>query len=114
MLEVAVERHTFSASAEPTYLGVNLDRALTYCRYLESQRKKLTTRVRLQRRLAGSSWGRSATTLRTATLALVHSAAEYCALVWCRNAHTCLIDKPINGTFRIPTECLRPTPTDNL
>ena len=39
--------------------------------------------------------------------------AEYCATVWCRSAHTCFIDKPINDALRILTGCLRPTPTDN-
>ena len=37
----------------PTYLGVKLDRALTYRHHLEALRKKLSTRVSLQRRLAG-------------------------------------------------------------
>jgi len=47
-------------------------------------------------------------------LALVHSTAEYCAPVWCRSAHTCLIDPTINGALRIATGCLCPTPVDNL
>jgi len=66
---------------EPKYLGVTLDRSLTYRRHLESLRKKLTSRVALLRRLAGSGRGAGATTLRIATLALVHSTAEFCALV---------------------------------
>jgi len=41
-----------------------------------------------------------ATTLRTATLALVHSTAEYCAPVWCRSAHTRLIDPTINDALQ--------------
>jgi len=52
--------------------------------------------------------------LQTATLALVHSTAEYCALVWCRSAHTRLIDPTINDALRIVTGFLRPTPADNL
>ena len=66
------------------------------------------------RRLAGSSWGAGATTLRTPTLALVHSTAEYCALVWCRSALTRLIDPTTNDALRIVTRYLRPTRTDNL
>jgi len=50
--------------------------------------------------------------LRIANLALVHSTAEYCALVWCRSAHTRLIDPTINDALR--TGCLRPTPAYNL
>ena len=41
--------------AKPTYLGIKLERALTFRRHFDSQRKKLTTRVGLLRRLAGSN-----------------------------------------------------------
>ena len=62
----------------------------------------------------GSGWGAGAKTLRIATLSLVNSAAEYCAPVWCRSAHTHLIDSVLNDAFCIVTGCLRPTPTDHL
>ena len=91
-----------------------LDRSLTYCRHLEPLCKKLTSRVALLSQLDGSGWGTGATTLRTATLALVHSTAEYRAPVWCCSAHTRLIDPAINDALRIVTEFLRPTPADNL
>ena len=77
-------------------------------------RKKLSARVALLRRLAGSGWGAGAKTLRTATLALVHSTAEYCAPVWCRSSQTRHIDTAINDALRTVTGCLRPTPTDYL
>ena len=60
----------------PAYLGVKLDRSLTFRHHLETLRKKLTTRVALLRRLAGSGWGAGAKTLRTASLSLVYSTAE--------------------------------------
>ena len=46
----------------PTYLGVKLDRSLTFRHHLEALRKKLITRVALMRRLAGSGWGAGAKT----------------------------------------------------
>ena len=98
----------------PTYLGVKLDRALTYRHHLEALRKKLSTRVSLLRRLASSECGAGAKTLCTAVLSLIYSTAEYCAPAWCRNAHTRLIDSVLNDTLRIVTGCLRPTPSDNL
>jgi len=52
--------------------------------------------------------------LPIATQALVHSTAEYCAPVWCRCAHTRLIDPTTNDALRIVTEYLHPTPADNL
>ena len=113
-LTINVEGLALPFSTTPTYLDVKLDRTLTFRQHLESLRKKLTTRVGFLRRLAGSSWGAGAITLRTATLALVYSTAEFCAPVWCRSPHTRLIDRPINDALRLVTGCLRPTPTDDL
>ena len=98
----------------PTYLGVKLDRSLTFCHRLVALRKKLSSRVTLLRRFVGSGWGAGAITLRIATLCLVYSTAEYCAPVWCCSAHSRLIDSVLNDTLRIVTGCLRPTPTDHL
>ena len=98
----------------PTYLGVKLDRSITFCHHLVTLRKKLSSRVTLLRRLVGSGWGAGAKTLRIATLSLVYSTAELCAPVWCRSAHPRLIDSVLNDALRIVTGCLRPTQTDHL
>ena len=89
-------------------------RTLTFRQHLELLSKKLTTRVGLLRRLAESSWCAGATTLRTTTLALVHSATEYCVPAWCSSAHTRIIDTPINDALRLVTGCLPPTQTNDL
>ena len=98
----------------PTYLGVKLDRSLTFHHHLVALRKKLSLRVTLLRQLVGSGWDAGAKTLCIATLSLVHSAAEYCAPVWCCSAHTRLIDSVLNDALRIVTGCLCPTLTDHL
>ena len=98
----------------PTYLGVKLDRSLTFRHHLVVLRKKLSSRFTLLRRLVGSRWGAGAKTLRIATLSLVYSTAEYCVPVWCCSAHTRLIDSVLNDALHIVTKCLRPTPTDHL
>ena len=98
----------------PTYLWVKLDRSLTLCHHLVALRKKLSSRVTLLWRIVGSGWGAGAKTLHIATLSLVYSTAEYCAPVWCRSAHTRLIDSVLNAALGIDTGCLRSTPTDHL
>ena len=97
-----------------TYLGVKLDRSLTFCEHLMTFHKKLSSSVTLLRQLMDLGWGAGAKTLRIATLFLVYSAAEYCAPVWCRSAHTRLINNVLNDALHIVTGCLRPTPTDHL
>jgi len=111
-LKVKYNNETLPFCSEPKYLGVTLDRSLTYRRHLESLRKKLTSRFALLRRLADSGWGAGATTLQIANLAMVYLKASHCIPVWCRSAqlHTRLIDLAINDALRIVTGCLRPKP----
>ena len=52
----------------PNYLGVKLDRSLTFRHHLVALSKKLSSRVTLVRRLVGSGWDAGAKTLRIATL----------------------------------------------
>ena len=103
----------------PTYLGVKLDRSLTFRHHLVALRKKLSWRVTLLRRFVGSEWmlvllKDNVTMLRIATLSLVYSTSEYCAPFWCHSAHTRLIDSVLNEALRIVTGCLRSTSTDHL
>ena len=98
----------------PTYLGVKLDRSLTFRHQLETLSKKLSTRVALLRRLAVSEWGASAKTLRISALFLIYSTAEYCALVCCRSTHTRLTDSILNDALRIVTGCFCPTSMEDL
>jgi len=103
------------SAPSPNTLELRLDRSLTYSWHLElSHLARSKYHFAILRQLAGSGSGAGATTLRTATLALVHSTAEYSTPVWCRSAHTCLIDLTINDTLRIVTGFLRPTPAGNL
>ena len=98
----------------PTYLGVKLDRSLTFLSPSSGIAQKISSRVTLLRRLVASEWGAGSKTLCIATLSRVYSTAEYCTPVWYRSAHTRLIDSVLNNALRIVTGCLRPTPTGHL
>ncbi|UYV82729.1 hypothetical protein LAZ67_22000685 [Cordylochernes scorpioides] len=66
-------------SEHPKYLGIHLDRTLTFKTHLTKLKGKLSSRNNILHKLAGSSWGSDANTLRTSALALIFSTAEYCA-----------------------------------
>jgi len=94
----------------PTYLGVALDHTLSYREHLTKTASKLKNRNNLLMKLAGSTWGASANTLRSSALALCYSAAEYCASVWSGSAHTSQVDVQLNSTMHLISGTLRSTP----
>ena len=65
--------------------------------------------VNLIAKLAGTSWGASASTLRTSALTLCYSVAEYCCPVWARSSYTNLIDTQLHSSMRLISGCLKPT-----
>ena len=54
----------------PKYLGVILDRTLSYSAHIQSTAARVGARNNLMRRFAGSNWGADFQTLRTSALAL--------------------------------------------
>lgn len=99
---------------EPTYLGVKLDRSMTYRNHINKLRMKLATRNNLLRKLAGTTWGASARVLRTTALALVYSCAEYCSSSSLNSAHAKKVDTELNRSMRIITGTVQSTPLEWL
>ena len=87
-LSVYLDGQRLRHECHPTYLGVTLDHTLSYREHLRKTAGKLKNRNNLLMKLAGSTWGASANTLQSSAPALCYSAAEYCAPVWSRSAHT--------------------------
>ena len=98
----------------PTYIGVKLNSMFTFRHHLEASRKKLSTRVMLLRRLAGSGWDAVAKTLNIFSLSLVYSTAQNCTPVCCRGTHKLLMDSILSNALLIVAGCLCPTPTEEL
>ena len=89
---VHVEGQQLRHDPNPVYLGVTLDRILSYRQHLTKTAGKLQSRNNLLMKLAGSSWGANDNTLRSSALALCYSVAEYCCPVWQRSTHVSLVD----------------------
>jgi len=87
-LSVYLDGQRLRHECHPTYLGVTLDRTLSYRVHLTKTAGKLKNQNNLLMKLASSTWGASANTLQSSVLALCYSAAEYFAPVWSCSAHT--------------------------
>ncbi|KAL1448639.1 hypothetical protein WDU94_001908 [Cyamophila willieti] len=98
----------------PKYLGVTLDRTLTYKKHCQNTKMKVSARNNIIRKLTGTSWGAQPHVLRTSAIALSLSAAEYAAPVWKSSAHCKQVDVAVNEAARIITGCLKPTPIHKI
>ena len=98
-----------STKPYPRYLGVYLNKSLTYRYHLESTAQKLKKkRVAHLAKLAGTSWVAHQEVLRNTALSLCYSAAENCSPVWARSAHTENVDVQLNFAMRIISGTLKP------
>lgn len=113
-LNIVIEDQKITTEEAPKYLGVRMDRTLTFRQHLESVKVKIKTRNNIVSKLAGTSWGCHANVLHTSALALVYSVADYCAPVWARSAHCKKVDVQLNNTMRIITGPVRSTQLDWL
>ena len=98
----------------PIYLGVTLDRTLSYSTHIPKVKAKTAVRNNVLRKLANSKWGTHPSTIKTTALALCYSTAEYACPVWERSAHAHKVDPVLNDAFRAITGCLQPTNVKNL
>ncbi|KAJ3608173.1 hypothetical protein NHX12_025223 [Muraenolepis orangiensis] len=91
----------------PVYLGVTLDRCLSFKTHTEKTKCKVSARNNIIRKLTGTTWGANPQTLKSTALALC-----YACPVWERAAHAKKLDPALNASCRLITGCLKSTPTD--
>lgn len=109
-LNIMFENKQLKHNKFPKYLGVTLDRTLSFKEHLTKTAGKIKTRNNILHKLCGTTWGSSADTLRSSALGLVYSAAEYAAPVWTHSCHTNKIETQLNDTMRIISGTIRSTP----
>ena len=83
---------------------------LNFHQHIEDVAGKVISGISVIRRLASTTWGSSAKTLRISTQALVFPAAKYCAPLWSRSPHVKKVDVAINSSLRTISGCPKPTP----
>ena len=94
----------------PIYLGVKLDRSMTFGLHIKVLAEKTSKRVNIIKKLVGSNWPASFTTLRTFARALVYVTAEHAAPVWSHSRHTIKMNTVLNDALRIISGAIAPTP----
>ena len=78
-LRIMWEGNELENTPYPKYLGVTLDRTLSFKEHVAKLRRKVSIRNSLVGNFANSSWGADPNTLKQSALALCYSTVEYCA-----------------------------------
>jgi hypothetical protein len=106
-LEITYQGTRLKHVSHPKYLGVTLDRTLTF---------KPTNQccINIIQKLTGTDWGTDFLTLRTSTIALVYFVAENCSPVWLNSTRTKKVDIKLNQSLHIISGTIKTTPLDWL
>ena len=113
-LKVSWDGKKLEHTPTPVYLGVILDRTLSYSSHVAKVKAKTEARNNVLKKLSNTKWGASPSTIKTTALALCYSTAEYACPVWERSAHAYKVDPALNEACRSITGCLKPTNVENL
>ena len=111
-LKVIWNKTELENTHHPKYLGVTLDRTLSYKQHIYNTKMKADTLNNLLRKLSNSKWGANAGTIRTT--ALSYSVEEYAAPVWARSPHAQKVNTEINSGCKSVTGCLKPINVEDL
>ena len=111
VLKIPIGNKQLPPEPRPKYLGVTLNRTLTYEKYIKKVAQKLKTRNPILKKLIGTNWGAHHTILSTSALVFCYSTAEYCAPVWERRKHTKKIGTQLTTIMKILPETLKSTLT---
>jgi ribonuclease HI len=104
-------------NATPKFLGVTMDRCLSFNNHVELTVKKATAKSRVLAALSSREWGWSIDSLRSVFLSLVRSILDYAAAgwqPWLSESSLAALDRAQNAALRLLTGQLRSSPLEAL
>ena len=115
-IQLKVNNQQIPQEDTPTFLGVKLDKKLTWNPHIREAEKKATKRLSLLKKLAGTKWGASSSILKTVYTGNVRPVMEYGSAAWATAAksNTSRLAKLQNAGMRIITGGLKTTPIHTL
>ena len=101
---------------QQTYLGVTLDKRLTWKQHIVAAEAKARRKLNIMRKLAGTHWGANEKILKTVYQGTVRPHLEYGSSSWMTAAksHQQTLDKVQNQALRIITGAMKSTPIERM
>ncbi|KAF0286925.1 Sialidase [Amphibalanus amphitrite] len=104
-------------SPTTTFLGITLDRSLTFTGHVKTIKAKVLQRNNVLRAISGTTWGCSPSDLRSTYLAFSRACADYAAGAWMPGLSESglrELETVQRQACRTITGCVRSTPVDAL
>lgn len=100
---------------EVKYLGVILDRKLTFAKHIEAKVKKATVAFWQCRRAIGTTWGLSPRVVHWIYVTMIRPSLTFACVVWWKRTKLITVDKVLQSVQRLAclgiTGCTRSAPT---
>ncbi|KAI5754580.1 hypothetical protein M8J77_009716 [Diaphorina citri] len=111
-IEIRYNGKNLERTDEAKYLGVTFDSKLTFNKHVEKTSEKATKKLRLLKRLSGTKWGSSRSTLNTTYNMYVKPTITYCSevLITANKSNKKKIEKIQNEALRLVTGAVKSTP----
>ena len=100
----------------PTYLGVKLDRRLTWAPQIAKMEGNAIKKMSVMKKLSGTKWGANSKILRQVYTGVVRPQLEYGATSWgtAAKTNTSKLSKVQNASLRIITGAMKTTPINEM
>ena len=115
-VKLTVNSHQLKEEEFPTYLGVTLDRRLTWKTHLDKSLTRSKLRMTLMKKLAGTTWGADQTVLKKLYIGRIRPVLEYgsAATSTAAKSNTGKQDRLQNQAMRMMTGAMKSTPINAL
>ena len=113
-LELRLNDVKIEHDAGPKYLGVTLDRTLSFKQHGQNFAGKIQSRKKPAIKAGKFEVGARPLVIRTTALAMCYSVAEYACPVWLDSTYSKIMDVALKETFRKITGCMKNTPINQF
>ena len=87
-IQMKIKNRKVPLDDTPTYLGIKLDKRLTWYPQIHEMEKRATNRLSLMKKLAGTKWGANTKILQQVYTGNVRPVMEYGSAAWATAAPT--------------------------
>lgn len=115
-IKLQINGQPLQEEGSPTYLGVTLDKRLTWKNHINKTQTQAKKRLGLMKKLSGTQWGADQRVLKTLYVGRIQPVLEYgmASTSAAAKSHSTKLTRIQNQAMRVMTGAMKTTPIDHL